>query len=162
MICRANAPIFSPMINSNIDKILDLYDCKKRKFYSHEEIIQNFGQGITFPDYCSILAAIPQKWKIILRTEGLEAPLDIEPLYETLSLSSSPTRKVYWMLIERNYSIEHRLQALCSIWGTDLKIHLTQNELCDLLINFMTMIKPVKLRFFQYRIMNRSLTTNVN
>ena len=49
LIRKNNKPIFTPsIVNSNIDKILDIYNLEKHKFFTYQEIIDSFGHCISF------------------------------------------------------------------------------------------------------------------
>ena len=47
------------------------------------------------------------------------------------------------------------------MWNMELKLGYTEEEYYELFPAFLRVIKPIKLRYLQYRILTHSLTTNV-
>ena len=70
----------------------------------------------------------------------------------------SPSKIIYWNLIDRFTKSKN---ALCIMWQMDLNIVLTEDRWEKIFVNFIKIVKPVKLQYFQYRLMRRILTTNV-
>ena len=157
-IRRRNRPIFDARLTtSNIDKILDIYDPIAHQFYKLETIMDNYGNVFDMLFYLSIRAAIPNKWKITLRNNTLESELDMETDLEIVARSKSASKYIYWCLIEAKYipSDGNRI-----MWQSELGTCITEDEWYDLFPNFVKLIKPAKLRYFQYRVLTKTLTTN--
>ena len=160
LIRKNNKPIFTPsIVNSNIDKILDIYNLEKHKFFTYQEIIDSFGHCISFLDYCSILAAIPNQWKLILKGYQMLEPIDIKSKFDQVCNSKNQVSKnIYWHLIEARHPIKTNTKI---IWETNLNISLEDEVWNNLFPIFLHHIKPTKLRFLQFRILTNSLTTNL-
>ena len=71
---------------------------------------------------------------------------------------NSASKEYYWKLVE-TFVPETGNRSLQS-WQLDLKSSLTNDDLADLLPTFFKLVKASKLRNFQFRLINRILTTN--
>ena len=69
-----------------------------------------------------------------------------------------PSRSMYWQLIDKHFPYNLALKA---IWEADLRIELEEETWWQIYPNFIKLVKPVKLRYMQYRILTKSLTTNL-
>ena len=107
---------------------------------------------------CTIQAAIPTMWKVQLRNHEFTDPLDREDKLETLARGSTYSRTIYWKIIETKFALK---QTCSLLWQNDLKAKWTEDEWLTLFPEFIKFVKPTKLRYFQYRILNRALTTNI-
>ena len=78
LIRQKGQPIFSKeVVDSNIDKVLDIYDVMENRFMTFEQVCNNFGYVLSCLKYLGIVAAIPKIWKITLRNVRLHQPIDI-------------------------------------------------------------------------------------
>ena len=112
-IQRALSPLWDAnIVNSNIDKIIDIYDPINKTFLQHEQVMELFGPVISHWDYLSIIAAIPKGWKRILKIEVLRDEIDIEPTINQLESMSKLSNRLYWQLIEEKYKVDVKLQSL--------------------------------------------------
>ena len=94
-IRKANKPIFQKeVINSNVDKIIDIFDVCNCKFLSAEQVKERFGPSISSLTYFSIVAAIPRFWKTVLRSERLINDIDIVSKIDNLLESKQVSMKV--------------------------------------------------------------------
>ena len=129
--------------------------------------ISGLNTGVTLLDcpapsflaYCSLRSAIPKIWKFILKGFDLEDEIDYEyDLDRIIKSKDKPSRHIYWQLLERVHPVN---TALKKIWETDLSITLSDENWWKLYPEFISMVKSSKLQLFQYRILNKALTTNV-
>ena len=99
---------------------MDIYDIPTKKFLSYDQIIEQFGNHVSFLDYCSILAAIPQRWKLILKSYSMSDPIDITTEFDALKEKChSVSKYIYWDLIEKNYKLTINTKE---IWQANLNI----------------------------------------
>ena len=161
LITREQKPIFEKrIVQANIDKIIDIYCPVNSRVLTYNEIIQQYGNNISFMDYCSIMAAIPRDWKIRLKYYAYREPLDCPtPLDIPENSKSKPSKRIYWSLIQKNF---HTSNSLKYIWQNNLKTEISDDSWNLTFINFLKWVKPTKLRNFQYRLLMNTLTTNVH
>ena len=158
-IRRNNSPIFDHMlINSNINCIMDIFDPICKSFVTYEQLVGQFGEVMDYLTYLGIIAAIPNIWKISLKNFDFDEPLDVPNTLHFLSEKGSAAKRIYWSLLENKFppSLGTKLSIEATL-DTNLSIH----EWWALYPNFMAIVKPSKLRYFQYCILTCSLTTNV-
>ena len=108
--------------------------------------------------YLSIIAAIPRKWKVEIRNFTFIDPLDEESNLEILIKSEQVSKMIYWNIIDKRYP---PTLALKKIWENDLNTNISEESWWRLYPTFLKTVKPTKLRILQYRILTKSLTTNV-
>ena len=158
-IRRKNLPIFDKqLINSNMDTILDIVNTEKKCSLSCNELTDQFGPNIDMLFYCSLRAAIPSIWKYDIRNNELDRELEMEQKINSKKYSKAPARTMYWGLLEKKHPINETLHL---IWGNDLSIKIEKENFMELFTNFLKLVKPSKLRILQYKILTKSLTTNI-
>ena len=144
------------MLDSEIKKVIDIYNIQKNRFYTFQELIQVYDIKFDFLFYLGLLSAIPSIWKNDINRYYFDCPLDISSLLFEPCEKPNISRIVYWDLIGRS-----RIH-----WGsktvleTSLKITIPENIWSKLFSEFLRHIKPTKLRYFQYKILTGTLTTN--
>ena len=129
----------------------------EKHFLTFEEVNNAFGYVIDYLYYCSILAAIPQRWKLEVRSNEMNFVLDPPSPLELTPLSKGFSKKVYWLLIDHSFPENDSLRI---IWCKELKIEIDPDDWWSLYPNFIAQTFLTKLRFLQYRILMKSLTTN--
>ena len=135
---------------------LDIYDPETKQLCSFDKIsIEN---KISYLMYISICAAILCMWKHILKHYDMIEPIDIEPIHQRLGVAKPPSKRIYWELIDKTTKTQ---TANKCIWENDLNIKMTDDNWYNLFLQFLKNVKPTKLRDFQYRLLNRAITTNV-
>ena len=162
-IRKRNRPIFDKdLLQSNIEKIIDIYDPETQSLFTFEQINDTFGNVISYMQYLSIRAAIPSKWKTGVKREKMQGELDYTPLQATLAQckSASPSKQIYWKEIENTFPTVNHMRVLTQLWSKEVQ-PIELDEWKQLLINFMKIVKPKKLQFFQFQLLNRILTTNI-
>ena len=109
--------------------------------------------------YCSILASVHQLWKVTLHNFDFIEPLNPVDCLDALNLgTTSASKKIYWYLIENNFSITDSNHL---IWKKNLRMNIDVEEWYHLFPNFLKWVKATKLRSFQYKLLMNSLTTNI-
>ena len=163
LIRRGNKPIFDQkLLQSPVDSIFTILNNDLSSFLTYPQLCYMVGNTFPFIQYCSILAAIPKTWKHIIKSEP-SSVLDIETTPEKWHTTAqrahvSPSKAMYWKLVEIT-SPPPPPPILA--WNKDLNSSLTTDEFWDLFPQFLTVVKPKKLRYLQYRVLTRSLTTNI-
>ena len=160
LIRRASKPIFDHKITqSNTDHIEDIYNYEQKKFWNFVDLVGLYGKQFDELYYCGLKAAIPKMWKVILSNsrgyeEGYESKVDFLTRIEQKHV----TKTVYWEMIRKNFN---SVQIARQLWMIDLHINIEEEEWEALFVKFRQGIKPTKLQWFQYKLFNRALTTNV-
>ena len=157
-IRKALTPITAKhIINSKIELVMDIYDFETRKFFTYQQLKDVLDCNISFMDYCSILAAIPKTWKVTLRTMQPDVFFEYEYKIDMLLKSQQISKRIYWELVSNYFPTD---LALKSMWELELGCLLTEDDWWSMYPLFMKLVKPSKLRLFQYRVLTKSLTTN--
>ena len=148
------------MVQSNIDRIIQIYHVQVKRFLHYKELVDTFGSVFDELTYYTILAAIPKQWKMLLKSMQLTQEIDLESSLERYGRIPSPSKYMYWKLVEKNLTPSSNV-ALKVIWENELKITLEDQTWKHLFSEFRKIVKPAKLQYMQYKILTRSLTTNV-
>ena len=159
LITRKNRPIFDPvLLESGINKIVDIYDLEKKEFFSYERIKQQYTIKFDNLYYLGIIAAIPRMWKVLLRSYDYKEPYDLETNLTKLIGTAGISKHIYWSLVERSQQFTW---ASKKVLETSLQTTISEDDWIRLFPMFLKHVKQVKLRYFQYRVLTGTLTTNV-
>ena len=111
---------------------------------------------ITIMEYNSLITALPKEWKLKLKNKG-NMIKDEKYLYETFIQSAKPAAVYY------NMSIAKESQQFNTYvrWQVRLKTGLSYKEFLKLYTNLRKCTNVSKLRSFQYRLLNLSISLNV-
>ena len=154
-----NKPFFKKeLVNSNVDKIINILDVETLRFLSYDEIVREFGHVFDQLMYFSILAAIPRHWKTSIKAEKIVAEIDLVPLLDKYSAISSPSKQIYWDFID-NYHVS--TEALKFIWERELSSKIEEGVWSTIFSHFRKKVKPVHLQYMQYKVLAHSLVTNL-
>lgn len=157
LICKGDRPIFeTSLINSYIDKVLDIYDLTHCNFYTYQQVVEIFGMVINPLLYNTIVSAIPKLWKIVLKQGQYDEPIDKNSVYDTICEQKQCAKYIYWKILEKQhpYCIESKM-----IWEIKLECKIDGDSWMVLFPTFRKLIMPIKLQYFQYRVLIRKLTT---
>ena len=107
--------------------------------------------------YNGLIASIPATWKMILiqRTSGARQLVRFQSIPNGMKLS----KHFYWKRVQNMFDIKKK-EATHALWERDLDVVITE-ELWEKIQFIPNELTSTKLRFFQYRIVNRKLTTNI-
>ena len=121
--------------------------------------MDSFGNVISPLWYCSIIAGIPKLWKQIIKAEEWNRELDKDLKIDSWETKASATvsNKMYWKTLGDYYPPRNAFQCL---WEIELGLDMEEDVWWSLFPEFLKIIKPVKLRYIQYRVLTHSLTTN--
>ena len=152
----ANEPLYKKRWqNSNVDYVYQLKKENENRFLTYHEFVENHGSHIKQLEYYAILAAIPPIW----RSSVKYAEIQINELtrYEIIEKDKNATKTFYWKLIEKvKFKHTHRLA-----YEQDLNIKISEEEWSQKFVNTFKITNSIRLRDFQYKIINKTLMTNV-
>ena len=137
---------------NNIMYVKDIWEINR--FYTFEEICLKYGDCMTWLEYNSLIAAIPNYWKYLLNTPNL---IDTQlSLWDISKGKASFTRKVYWKIMrnkpKKYISAEKWKKLLGNEYVTDLHTAAFKN--------IYKITNVVKLRNFQYRLLYSTIFCN--
>ena len=158
-----NKPIFSQQkVNLPIQKLLHLVDIEMNRFVTYEQLTYQMGNIIDPLFYCALISAIPRSWKHAIKSQDARATdkeLNLDYWYNKAQRSStSITKTIYNKLLLEKYPPNITVHTL---WSDELASQISLEEFLKKFPKFLGLVKPAKLRHLQYRILTRSLTTNV-
>ena len=161
LLLRGHRPYFSSVLAQNqVNYLIDLVHPTACRLYTYDEFCQYVGEIISFLDYYSLIACIPNIWKGIIRTNPITMVIDPQYTVDTLASRPNFTRFIYWSLIEQRYPTPP-VATTKLIWEWELGISISDDSWRSLYSSFKAHVKPAKLRLFQYRLYTRTLTTSV-
>ena len=142
--------------NADLNRISDIFDYVRGKFLTYQQLTQKFGPVLYILTYCRIVASILPMWKVILKQkivgEATDTGLDIFPQ------GTKASKFCYWNLNEKYFSTENDPSGI--MWATELNVDITVKNWKTHMSNFYKYTTCSKLRFLQYRQLNKKLTTN--
>ena len=148
------------LVNSNIAKVIDLIDVTTKRLYKYEKLIDHYGPNIDALSYCAICAALPRKWLCMIREDcTFEEPIDIKTTIDKLDNFRPASRKIYWELIDRFYPKGNLPGKF--VWQRQLGLQINDDMWSGNYKKILRQVKPYKLRYLHFRIITRTLTTNV-
>ena len=150
-------------IESAILCLKDIYNATTNAFFSFEEITNRYGTCTDLSEYHKLIRSIPPIWKIMLkqRVVGEKRPNGIEQA----KIASRFSTHVYWKVLpyqnrKKEKSVPQE-SAIKLLWEHDLKIEIPDKEWENIQENTFPMVKSIKLRYFQYKHVQRRLQTNI-
>ena len=136
-------------------KIQHLLD-KEGKFLEYYEFCEKFSEEILMLDYHGIKAAIPTVWKQSLLENFENENEEYVGKFESM-LGKKLVKKVYWESIQKKKKSDG-----CRIaWSSELATQIDEEQWSQFYIKICQVTNSVKLRYFFYRVINRTLVTNV-
>lgn len=151
------------LCEAGVLKVIDLYDLDYGRFMSFEDFKQLYpGVKITFLRYHRIIKAIPNQWKrTILQNDMLNAARPDKMTWKQF-VQKNKSRKMASLAYRFVRSkLPNRKSALATIWSHDLRMKIDTQNIGKYFARVNKISKCTKLRFFQYRIISKNLTTNV-
>ena len=153
-------PFYSKLYSKGMKTIQDILD-ENGNFIDYDSFKNNFEiVNDCKMLYNSIVSAIPQNWKIVIRNYFyVRNPINTIPLkIEKVKRNSKPSKHIYSCLIQKkNTGIPNRLHEK---WQNDLNTVIDNDFLSQAFeLSFESSLFP-KLKVFQYRVIHRNLVTN--
>lgn len=149
------------MYHNGIVKIIDIFNLDTGRFYDFETFQDMYpAVRIDFLKYHAACKAIPACWRdTLLKNEPGHRNQKRIDWMERLCHPKFKASKLAFRKIRD--SLPTRMDALTRIWNNDLHISMQASDLSKHFkrINYLTFCS--KLRFFQFRLLNKVLTTNV-
>ena len=136
-----------------------MYDCVNRKFYTIQQLRNAGSIEIDTLAYLGLVLAIPSLWKNILKMDQMDRILDYSSKVVELQNKQWLSQYIYWNMLMKQYPM-HQTSMLQL--GLELSTKISEEVWGNLLPQFFQSVKPSKLRFFQYRVLTKSLTMNVH
>ena len=162
-IRRADEPfVITSLINSNMKTLADIWNRDEGRFLKYNEILHQIGtiRHLDQLRYNSVISAIPNMWKQLIKHLEFDEEASKENRIDKLCKHAKPSNKLYWQHVDATIKC---VDSSCLMWATELKIH--PDNLGEkweyYLLKARTISNSAKLRYFQYRILNHKITTNV-
>lgn len=147
--------ISTSMHEAGIDRIYDIYDETNNVFLTYDQVCTKFNQRINWLHFNAIIAAIPNKFRLLL-TRNTNTP-SVTPLLEIVMSKREPSRYLSQLV---RFKVEDRDSCLTA-WNNDLGVVIDENSWSRILVGVYTLTVLDDLRWFQFRLIHRILTTNV-
>ena len=129
----------------NFSKVLDLFHPELQRFLNYDELCESYGTSMTFLQFCSLKAAIPRLWKQLIKHHSFDAPLDLETQIEILGKSTTPSKTIYWHIIQDRYPIT---LTNFYLWQKDLVSSWTEEEWLAPFTNFIKKCQTYQTSIF--------------
>ncbi len=152
-----NKPVFYKKCHSKgMTYVKDIIN-ENERFMSYPEIIDKFGNVITFTEYYGILQSIPQSWKRDLRNvQNNQEGDDCSTFFDFFQRKLGHTSAIYDYLIDSPYLVNEQK----IIWEDRLQKPMDNKFFCKLFENIKHITLCTKLRSFQFRLLNNAILTN--
>ena len=134
------------LMQSPVQTLADLYDTNQKRFWSYNEL-SNVKGPLNF-DYVyhrAIVSCIPLD----------EKPERTKVMYHVSKIKA--TRTLYWEGITKSYP---HIDGTRRAWEIDMSVQIDKELWGRNFQDVMKTTNSIKLRFFQYNLVNRSITTN--
>ena len=142
--------------NLAITQIKEIYRADSSRFYTIEEICQEYGTNFIYLEYLSILEAIPSYWKD--RLKNRTQIQDINSGIDILCQKTSPSKYAYNTLITQ---LTPPTDPVCDIWEREYGIIIPIESWHDHRMYSYYLLLSTKQKWFQYRVLSRRIVTNV-
>ena len=125
LIQKKNKPIFEKrLINSNIEKIMDITHPFAKRFLMYTELVDQFGVVFDKLYYLTILASIPRYWRTTIRSNSFETALDMDQKIDRYPTQAT-AKRIYWDIIKREIQ---PLLHLKTIWEKELNTQILEKD----------------------------------
>lgn len=149
------------MYHAGVIKLIDIFNLDTGRIYEYQEFDEMYPNVVDFVTYYGIVNSVPQQWKRELRRNepsvSREQKLWIEK-FEGFK-HKKVAKQVYQL--ERNTK-SHDMSVLSILWNNDLRVKTEEEDIKKILKRNRKITVSEKLRFFQYRLVTRTIKTNVH
>ena len=128
-------------------------DGKRIKFDIAEE-----QYNLTIMEVNSLISAIPAMWRKGIKEHAREEELIKQSLYDRLRHHPHITSKTYSLLQQESPSLMDK----CEKWELDLQENIEYSDYLNSFANVYKVTNITKMRSFQYRLLHRSIITNIH
>ena len=155
-IHEKNQPLFiKTMYQRGIYKISQLLENNNIKpFY---KLYQEFGPGFDFLDYFRVVKAIPKEWLRVIQV-NVKTEVEKSGIEKVKAKSNVKISKIIYDDLRRQIVVVNKPKLK---WENLTSHKFSEREWCQLYKETCKLTLCTKLRFFQYRIINGYLVTNV-
>ena len=148
------------MYESGITTLQDLAHHQENRLMNYQEIKNKFGDICHFLYVRTIHAAIPKTWSRKVTRKQRNTNIDLPNLWQKINSVPKPSSLVYKTLITKNTKNDLVSNKAKTKWENELNIIIQQSQWSKINVVCYHHTISVKLRYFQYRILYRRLTTN--
>lgn len=162
-ICKLNRWLFNEsLFKAGIKRVIDIYDLDEGSFYTYDYFLQMFlNAQIDFVTYYGVVSSIPDHWaRILKRNEPSPQPKESWLEQFKLKCTKAKTSKIMYSFLRDEAALDN--STLLLLWNNDLRTNIVQKKFDKMFISIKKITSSTKLHYFQYRILVRALTTNVN
>lgn len=149
------------LFQAGVNKVIDLLDLDTGLLMPYEQFIELYPEiKCNFLRYQGIIKAVPKEWKrILLVNEPSVVDEERQNWMKKMLLPKTKASKFVYNTFRDK--LPSRIDALAHLWSVELNTDIEPKYLsyCFRKINHITYC--TKLRFFQYRMLGKTLTTNV-
>lgn len=155
-ILRQGLPWISrDLSEANIFRIQDIYDEDNDSFLTYQQLSTQYNRRLNIMDYNALLAAIPRSYRDLLRSNVTHLPG--MTLVEKAMSKKNPAK--YLSQLTRNQIID--IDGCQTAWRNDLDDNIDDTMWDNIIVDVHVLTNLDYLRWFQYRLVHRILTTNV-
>lgn len=158
-----NKPIYNDQLfQAGIATIRDLLS-EEGKFLDFDALKQKYDVNINFIFYLGIISAIPKTWKQIIRTHfnthqhAMARDIAIIEIQNGVFKKENATKFIYTCLTHNKAMVATAPKIK---WETTLSVRLTEEQWQNIFVSNHYAVIDNKLRYLQYRVLHRTLTTN--
>ena len=146
------------LYQKGINNLIDIYDWQGKKFLTYKEVKEKFNLENNFLDYAALIKAIPSDWKRKLKN-GLIKPVEnADPtILDTVINKKKIAKEIYSTVLKEKAPKD----SARITWNHELNVNIGEEDWEKLRIKNYKTTLSVKLKYFQYRILSKRLTTNV-
>ena len=146
------------LYNANIKKVKDIYSIEEERFLTYPETVNAHDYQGSYLEYYTVVTSVLRSWKERLKEypRGGVIPDGISRIKDV----TKPSRLISDWLLEVTFSPKKSVAR--ELWFHDLQIDIDEATWARLYPEVMTYTKSTRLRYFQYRLLNKRLVTNVH
>ena len=160
VICNSKIKINKRIILNNrmhkvgIEKIRDIYCVTDKKFFTFAEMQHKYGNIGNFLDHYSLVHTITDA---IMVNDLVDEPEHI-PILDIAASKTKTTKWAYDIYVRNNFRITDTARTQ---WNIELKADFSEEEWEKIRTHGHTISMSAKLKLFQFRVLSKRLTTNV-
>ena len=161
-IKREGKPYIWTKIVGKINRIEQIWDSKNKSFQKYEKIREEHGDTLDMISYITLTRSVPKEWVKILKMENpplISVEGGLQKIKSKLKNKGSVAKVMYVTLLQKvtTNNLDKRYK-----WEMELGTEIKDKVWTNLVKNTERLTLSTKLRYFQYKIINRSLTMNTH
>ena len=144
------------LVNNGVWEILDLIDNETGYFFTHSQIEEMYHIKLSFLTYMSIIDAIPQEWKKLIKDNSLsDVLLNVQFPINKIMEYDKPAASIYNQLIED----ESIIDSLVNKWSNKLGMKIKREEIIRSL-DTQKLTRVSKYQSFQFKLLHNAILLN--